>query len=160
MARKSIYKRLPKDGKNGITNLRQLVNKKGIYKIYESGKLVYIGSSASNLYKTILRHFQNWEDTRQLKRISYRNKLGRKSYTYEVKLMPKGTPTSIELAEYKLVHKHKPRDNKLDLYCSLDGSECLSKVKRAKQMINPKKKKKKAKPKKKIPQIKDEDLPF
>ena len=158
MAQKTVYKELPQNGKNGKTNLAHLKDKKGLYKLYENGKLIYIGSSASNLYKTILRHFQTWSDTKQLRRISYKDKLGKYEYTYEVKLMGTSNNDKIALEEYKLVKKHQPRDNKLDLYCGLTGAECQSKLDIAKEKL--KKKKKKAKPKPKPKNDLPDDVPF
>ncbi|WP_052592666.1 GIY-YIG nuclease family protein [Aureispira sp. CCB-QB1] len=157
--RKPVYKKIPRNGKNGITNLTEYRYKKGVYFIYENGKLVYIGSSASDLYKTISRHFQNWKDTRQLRRISYRQKLGKKSYTFSVKLMPRHSKKGIEKEEYKLVNKYTPRDNKLDLYCNITGSDCESKVSKAKELVQKKKKKKVSKVKIKKDDLID-DVPF
>ena len=153
-----IYKRLPKAGKNGITNIKHLTNKRGVYFIFERGKLVYIGSSSKSLYKTILRHFQKWSDTAQLRRISYKNKLGKFSFTVGVILMNKQSSAAIDKKEYTLVNKHKPRDNKLNLYCSITGNDCESKVKKAKDRF----KKKKKTSKKKVVQEKDliDDVPF
>lgn len=149
MSRKSVYKRLPKRGKRGKTNLLPYKGKKGVYKIFENTKLVYVGSSASDLYKTISRHFQKWKDSRQLGRISYKDQLGKKSYTFKVELMPKATANEIKAKEYRLIKRYKPRDNKLKLYCNLDGSICESKLDMAIQELKPKKpKKKKPKPSK------------
>jgi hypothetical protein len=69
------------------------------------------------------------------------------------------TGAEIEKKEYYLVNKHKPRDNKLNLYCSIIGDECQSKVKKAAEMVT---KKKKATPKKRKPKNQDliDDVPF
>jgi hypothetical protein len=159
MKRTPVYKKLPKDGKSGITNLKHLVDKKGVYFIFENTKLVYIGSSSTNLYKTILRHFQKWSDTKQLRRVSYKNKIGRSSFTFAVQLMNTKTAAAIEKKEYYLVNKHQPRDNKLNLYCSIIGDDCESKVKKAERAT---KKKKKAAAKKRKPKKQDliDDVPF
>lgn len=155
-----VYKKLPKDGKPGKTNLGKYQGKKGIYFIYESGVLIYIGSSKSNLYKTVLRHFQQWNDTAQLRRISYKNKLGRKVYTVAFKLRPSKTPEQIEAEEYKLIRKYEPRDNKLDVYCDMTGKNCESKLLRAKEKVKPKKQNKKKKPPQQPQYIPDDEVPF
>ncbi|BDS13190.1 hypothetical protein [Aureispira anguillae] len=130
-----------------------------MYFIFENTKLVYIGPSGTNLYKTILRHFQKWSDTRQLRRVSYKDKIGRYSFTFAVRLMNKATKEAIEAKEYALVNRYKPRDNKLNLYCSITGQDCESKVKKAAARLP---KKKKAAPKKKKPKKQDliDDVPF
>lgn len=159
MSRQPVYKRLPKKDKRGETNLLHLTDKKGVYRLFENTKLVYIGSSTSNLYKTILRHFQKWKDSRQLGRISYKDQLGRKSYTYKVELLPNATDNEIKAKEYRLIKRYKPRDNKLKLYCNLDGSICESKLDLALEQLKPKKKK--PRPKKKQPPKDDfSDVPF
>lgn len=161
MTRKSIYKRLPKNGKRGQTNLTPYTGKKGVYKIYENTKLVYVGSSTTNLYKTILRHFQKWNDTKQIRRISYKNRIGKRSYTFRVELMPKASDKEIELKEYRLIKRYKPRDNKVDLCNTSDKINC-NKLKKAKSILKKKKPKKKSKLKNQEAwrSIRSEDLPF
>lgn len=56
------------------TNISHLKNKSGVYKIYykiDSDKPVYVGSSISNLYRTITRHFQKWRANQKV--ISFKN---------------------------------------------------------------------------------------
>ena len=93
--------------------------KSGIYYIKENGKLIYIGYSKTNLYKTILRHFQEWNDAYQSGRISYKDKLNTHQYTVKIEFMP---PKQAELVECQLIVRHKPRDNKRKNYWS--RSEC------------------------------------
>jgi len=54
------------DGKN---NLLKFKNRTGVYIIKEKGsaKLLYIGYSGYNLYKTVTRHFQRWKDNTQVR---------------------------------------------------------------------------------------------
>ena len=89
---------------------------RGVYMVRKKGKktLLYIGMSESQLYKTILRHFQSWEG--QQKRTVY-PKQG-----YEVKVIltnRKGQATRLEKA---LIIDKKPKDNpnKLEQYTFLD----------------------------------------
>jgi len=113
MAKIPLYKKLPKNGKKGELNLKQFYKKKGIYRIFENGNLIYIGYSGTNLYKTISRHFHIWKDSKQQARISYSNLIGKRRYDIEVELMPQATTNQIELRECQLVDFHQPRDNKL-----------------------------------------------
>jgi hypothetical protein len=48
--------------KYGKTNFGFTENKSGVYliKSKRTNKIVYVGYSASNLYKTMYRHFQSW----------------------------------------------------------------------------------------------------
>lgn len=109
-SRVEVYKKYPSSGKNGKTNIKFFQNKKGVYKIYEDSKLVYVGNSRSNLYRTVLRHFQGWNDSNQLDRISYKDRLLKKKYKVEF-IVTKTRDEAIFL-ESALIEKFKPRDNK------------------------------------------------
>ena len=76
----------------------------GVYliKMKGPGKVVYIGYSASNLYKTIYRHFQEWNDVRE--RIVYA-KVG-----YLVRILFCSKTQALRLERY-LINKYRPRDN-------------------------------------------------
>ena len=97
----------------GKTNLTQFANKAGVYLIKSprTGKVVYIGYSATNLYKTITRHFQSWKDRSQV-RVTYAQTSG---YTVRVVLT---TPKKAAALERALIVRMKPSDNpnKLQLY--------------------------------------------
>jgi Uri superfamily endonuclease len=93
--------------------------KSGIYFIKENGKLIYIGYSGSNLYKTILRHFQTWNDKYQSGRISYKDRLFENEYTVQVVYMPAKQAKTVEC---QLIKEHQPRDNKRKNFWS--RSEC------------------------------------
>lgn len=112
--RTPVYSSLPTRSRAGKTNLAIFRKQRGVYKIYENGKLIYIGSSLSNLYSTILRHFQGWRDNRQPSRISYKSKLKSKTYKVEV-TVTKGKRETQDLEEM-LIAKHQPRDNKDNNY--------------------------------------------
>ena len=83
----------------------------GVYIIYKDLKPVYVGYSASNLYKTMYRHFQNWNDPTQ-RRVSYSNLKGIKCRVIFT------TVKRAQILEEALILKLKPRDNenKLRLY--------------------------------------------
>lgn len=79
--------------------------KTGVYLIKEDGKLVYVGYSENDLYKTMYRHFQTWNH-RQQPVVSYAGK--RKEYTVRVVYTKTGAQAaSLEKA---LIKKHEPRD--------------------------------------------------
>ena len=105
---------------NGRTNLLFATGKAGVYIIQEKGssKPSYIGYSGTNLYKTVLRHFQEWEDKRQV-RVSYRRK-----HDYQVRIIIT-TPARAEKLERALIIKYQPKDNpdKLRLYSATQGEK-------------------------------------
>jgi excinuclease UvrABC nuclease subunit len=78
----------------------------GVYliKSNQSGNIVYIGFSATNIYRTLYRHFQNWNDTKQNRYI-----YGKITHTVRVILT---TPTRAAILEKYLILKYFPRDNK------------------------------------------------
>ena len=88
------------------TNLKFTEGKSGVYLIKNKGanKPAYVGMSSTNLYKTITRHFQSWDDPRQV-RVTYSQRadlLIRVIFT---------TPKQAERLEKYLVLKYKPEDN-------------------------------------------------
>ncbi len=88
------------------TNLKFTENRSGVYLLKYKGdtRPVYVGMSGSNLYKTITRHFQSWNDPSQV-RVTYSqraNILIRVIFT---------TPKQAERLERYLVLKYKPADN-------------------------------------------------
>ncbi len=99
------YKLIEPYKKDNKTNLAFTIGKSGVYLIYKKGstKPVYIGQSGSDIYKTITRHFQSWEDSTQI-RITY-PKFG---YMVRVVFCTKLQALKLEKA---LIIKHKPQDN-------------------------------------------------
>ena len=104
-----VYSELPNFDSNGKTNLNFTKGKTGVYIIKENNVIVYVGKSNSDLYKTIMRHFQRWNDRQQPDRVTYKNKLSRKDYTIRV-VLAKGQ--KIHDLERGLILKYQPRDNK------------------------------------------------
>lgn len=79
----------------------------GVYLIKnKNGKIVYVGHSQSNLYKTMYRHFQEWKDKQ------YRATYPKLGYTVRV---VKTTPKQAVLLESLLIEKHKPKDNPMKI---------------------------------------------
>lgn len=109
-----------KSGK--ASNVRPYFKKSGVYLIKEQGQLVYIGHSKRNLYKTALRHFQQWDDPEQI-RISY---AGKPRNWYTIRFVST-TPAKAEKLERVLVIKHQPRDNaiKYDSYTTTPADDAI-----------------------------------
>jgi excinuclease UvrABC nuclease subunit len=91
----------------GKTTLPELVNKSGVYLIKENSRLVYVGMSLSNLYRTMYRHFEQWNHDGQSV-VTYVNKMKKNDYTVRVILCTKAQATRLEKT---LIKKHRPRDN-------------------------------------------------
>jgi hypothetical protein len=106
-ALKTTLVKVYEGSKTNISNLRQ---KTGIYFIYEDENLVYVGMSTSDIYRTILRHFQEWNDSKQEKRISYKNK--RHRYTYHCSFILIEDEATVRNAELSYILTEKPRDNR------------------------------------------------
>lgn len=100
--------------KSGKTNFPDR-ERPGVYLIKEkaSGKIVYVGYSGNNLYRTMYRHFQQWTHSDQPV-ITYANKGPEKYLCRVIYCTAKQAVTLEEL----LILKHEPRDNpqKLDFY--------------------------------------------
>ena len=88
------------------TNLAGAKGKAGVYLIKERGKIVYVGHSTSDLYKTALRHFQTWNDRTQ-ERVTYAGK-PIEDYTIRIVIT---TAKQAPALEKKLILRHNPRDN-------------------------------------------------
>jgi excinuclease UvrABC nuclease subunit len=77
----------------------------GVYVIYKNEKIVYVGYSSYNVYKTLYRHFQSWYDETQ-KRIVY----SKNDPRIKVRVVY-CSPTKAKKLETALIFKHKPKDN-------------------------------------------------
>ncbi|MDR1552567.1 MAG: GIY-YIG nuclease family protein [Prevotellaceae bacterium] len=104
-----VYKFLPPYQKDGKATFRESLNRTGVYIIKENEKIVYIGYSGYNLYKTMYRHFQSWNHKFQ-DVVSYKSTLNRKKYTVRIVYC---TKKQAYVLEKKLIQKYKPRDNEL-----------------------------------------------
>lgn len=123
----SKSKFLPPYTPEGKTTYRDANNKSGVYLIKEKGKVVYVGYSGKNIYRTLYRHFQKWDHPYQ-KVTTYAS---RDNYTVRVILT---TPAQAERLEAYLVNKYQPRDNdiKLKAYAEKEtGKEDFAKMKTA-----------------------------
>ena len=98
---------LPPYNSEGKTTFGNIKNKSGVYIIKENNKIVYVGYSGKNLYRTLYRHFQQWNHTGQ-EVITYANKLNNNDYKVRVITT---TPAQAYRLEIYLINKLKPRDN-------------------------------------------------
>jgi len=92
----------------------------GVYLIYKNSKLRYIGFSATNVYRTMYRHFQTWNDNTQV-RVTYKQLTGilvRVIYC---------SPTNAAKIERALIVKYRPQDNpeKLNNYILTPGEQAI-----------------------------------
>lgn len=91
---------------DGSTNVAATRGKVGVYIIYDSNNNVeYVGHSASDLYKTLTRHFQTWNDGLNKQ---YRAKFNKFDYYVRVIICPKSKVLDLEAA---LILKYKPARN-------------------------------------------------
>ena len=128
-------KKKPPYTQDGNTTFNQR-NKAGVYLIYKKDSgLVYVGHSKTDLYTTLYRHFQSWEDKKQV-RISYANdfifntpksEYGKK---FSVRVIY-CTPSQAVKLERALILKYRPKDNpdKLEQYqISFEDKEQIRKI--------------------------------
>ncbi|HAT76659.1 MAG TPA: hypothetical protein DCS19_07410 [Flavobacterium sp.] len=92
------------DFKTGLHHA--LKNKTGVYIILnpKTKKIEYVGNSASDIYKTMYRHFQSWADPQQ-----YRATFPKNGYLVRVILIDK--PEHIYEIEKYYIRKHQPKAN-------------------------------------------------
>ena len=103
-----VQKFVPPYTDAGKPRLKNTWKKSGVYIIKENNKIVYIGHSGYNLYKTMYRHFQSW-DSHQT-RATYKAK-GNKRKKYSIRTILT-TPNQAHRLEIALSKKYNPRDMK------------------------------------------------
>ncbi|MDD3739136.1 MAG: hypothetical protein PHP31_07580 [Lentimicrobiaceae bacterium] len=116
------YKYYKPYNKSGKTTFKDTQNKKGVYLIKENNKVVYIGHSTYNLYKTMYRHFQKWSHKQQ-QVISYNDRMNSKNYT--VRIVLTNTAKQAQALERALIIKYRPRDNEIKYSSFLQPAEKL-----------------------------------
>ena len=93
------------NGKPNPGLIRASSKKPGVYLIKVGGILKYIGYSSTNVYKTILRHFQAWDDPYQV-RVTYP-----KSSNVTARVVYTNTGQQAAKLERALILKLNPPDN-------------------------------------------------
>ena len=102
----SPYKTADGKTKTNIPGLRSSDKQNGVYiiKKVSTDAVIYVGFSKGNLYKTIFRHFEDWND-KQRERITY------KKTGFLVRVIYCKTATQASILEKRLIDKYKPKDN-------------------------------------------------
>jgi hypothetical protein len=77
----------------------------GVYLIYNDTQLVYVGYSSYNIYKTMYRHFQRWNDPTQV-RVTYNPN----NPSIKVRVIYTTAARSKKL-EKAIILKYQPKDN-------------------------------------------------
>lgn len=99
-----VNKALPPYNNKGKTTFN-IRNKPGVYLIYKNSELLYVGFSASDVYKALYRHLQEWNDPKQ-QRVTYKQIKGIK-----VRVVYTRTGAKARSLEEALILKHKPPHN-------------------------------------------------
>lgn len=102
--------------------IRFKAKKPGVYMIYRKKTLLYVGMSGSNVYKSLYRHFQTWNDPTQV-RITYKQ-----LKNIKVRVIYTNTPGQAAKLEKALIIKYKPKDNPTQYWLNYDTDEKEEKV--------------------------------
>lgn len=78
----------------------------GVYLIFKNNELRYIGYSSSDIYKTLYRHFQTWNDNKQV-RIIYKST----DEKISVRVIYTNTAAQAAKLERALIIQYAPPDN-------------------------------------------------
>ena len=86
----------------------------GVYLIRhkQTGTVVYVGSSTTQLKKTIYRHFQQWTDKQPKTGRSFERKTYPKTGYYEIRFFKCTAEQALRIEKY-LIRKLQPKDNPL-----------------------------------------------
>lgn len=130
-------KALPPYQPDGSTTF-PLRNRPGVYLIYrtssdvlgESKQLRYVGFSASDVYKALYRHFQEWNDRQADAGLREARTVFKVRGTVKVRVVYTRTAAQARELEKALIIKHRPPDNpdKLELYELTDHGKDLAEV--------------------------------
>lgn len=101
--------RQDKNSSSRRTSFPETKNFPGVYIIKEDNKIVYVGYSSYSVYKTLYRHFQEWNHQFQ-EVITYASRLNRHKYTVRPILC---TDKQACALEKRLIKKYHPRDNSI-----------------------------------------------
>jgi len=96
--------------------------KSGCYLIYKNNVLRYVGYSGADVYKAMYRHFQSWNDKRQI-RITYYN-----LKDIKVRVIYTNTPQQASKLEKALIIKLKPTDNPSQYWLNYDIDKSEEKI--------------------------------
>lgn len=93
----------------------------GVYLIQKAGELRYVGMSRSNVYKSLYRHFQTWNDPNG-PRVVYKQ-----LHDVRVRVVYTDTAARAVQLERALIIQHRPPDNpdKLERYIHTDAGKAM-----------------------------------
>ena len=91
-------------------------NRPGVYLIYKNDVLRYIGNAGRDIYTTMYRHFQSWDDRRQFRAVYDRARC-------KVRVIYTNTAKQAQNLETALIVKHQPKDNDKKLQTALNFRE-------------------------------------
>lgn len=111
----------PPYNENNKTNFKAR-KKSGCYLIYKDNVLRYVGYSGTDVYKAMYRHFQSWNDRRQI-RVTYTN-----LKNIKVRVVYTNTPQQASKLEKALIIKLKPTDNPTQYWLNYDTDKSEDKI--------------------------------
>lgn len=96
--------------RKALVSRKAFFGQPGVYLIREDGVLVYVGMSKSNVYQTLYRHFERWNDGRGVARTIYPSAEA-DGNRFQVSIITT-TEEYAPILERELIRKWLPRDNK------------------------------------------------
>jgi len=137
-------KLLPPYQEDGSTTF-PLRNQPGVYLIYRERntflgtekELRYVGYSATDLYKTMYRHFQTWNDRQAAAGLREERTVFKVRSGIKVRVIYCRTAAQARELERALIIKHRPPSNpdKLELYELTEHGEQLATIPREAEWI-------------------------
>ena len=113
---KEKYKNIKPYNEKGKPTFKKR-NVKGVYIIRNKKDILYIGYSGTDLYKTMYRHFQKWNDKSQI-RIEYNN-----TNNLKIDIILTSTKLQASRLEKALIIKYKPKDNPEQYWLNFDTDD-------------------------------------
>ena len=113
---KEKYKNIKPYNEKGKPTFKKR-NVKGVYIIRNKKDILYIGYSGTDLYKTMYRHFQKWNDKSQV-RIEYKN-----INNLKIDIILTSTKLQASRLEKALIIKYKPKDNPDQYWLNFDTDD-------------------------------------
>lgn len=113
---KEKYKNIKPYNEKGKPTFKKR-NVKGVYIIRNKKDILYIGYSGSDLYKTMYRHFQKWNDKSQI-RVEYKN-----INNLKIDIILTSTKLQASRLEKALIIKYKPKDNPEQYWLNFDTDD-------------------------------------
>ena len=113
---KEKYKNIKPYNEKGKPTFKKR-NVKGVYIIRNKKDILYIGYSGVDLYKTMYRHFQKWNDKSQV-RIEYKN-----INNLKIDIILTSTKLQASRLEKALIIKYKPKDNPDQYWLNFDTDD-------------------------------------